>query len=134
MSAGYLSARRRCLAGLLAVLGAVGAGPFVRSCVLNAADDSRRALLAVLDDPRKARAIGLAYLRTVPPAERTAEHLVRALYADAALETGAAAWPNLAHLINERVRRDFSAGTMVAVDGWFLALTEARLYALATFA
>jgi hypothetical protein len=36
--------------------------------------------------------------------------------------------------LRDRIREDFSVGRTVAVDGWVLANTEARLYALAAYA
>ena len=36
--------------------------------------------------------------------------------------------------LRTRIREDFSAGRTVTVDGWVLADTEARLYALAAHA
>jgi hypothetical protein len=36
--------------------------------------------------------------------------------------------------LRDRIREDFSVGRTVAVDGWVLADTEARLYALAAHA
>ena len=36
--------------------------------------------------------------------------------------------------LRARIREDFSAGRTVTVDGWVLADTEARLYALAAHA
>jgi len=36
--------------------------------------------------------------------------------------------------LRSRIREDFSAGRTVTVDGWVLADTEAKLYALAAHA
>jgi len=38
----------------------------------------------------------------------------------------------LRRVLAERIREDFTAGRMVAVDDWLLAVTEARLCALAS--
>ena len=127
------ASRRHCLAGLLAAVGAALDGPFLRFVAPGSPAIPAPALVAVLHDPPRARAIGHAYLRSLPAAQRKAGHLVRAIYADLAQDPGFPA-PNLSRLINDRVRRDFSAGAVVAVDGWVLSSTEARLYALAALA
>jgi hypothetical protein len=117
---------------LAAVTAALGGGRF-RFLAPPPSPLSAPALLAVLNDPRSARVIGRAYLRTLPAAERTAGHLVRAISAD---NTRGPRCPtsNLPRLINDSVRHDFAAGAVVAVDGWVLSRTEARLYALAALA
>jgi hypothetical protein len=134
----HLIARRGCLAGMLAALGLPWAGLFMRSWTRNAHNElalTHSSLLALLDHPRYADAIGLAYLSTLSAEQRSAEHLIRAIFADAPLTAETPrAWTIVAHLVNERMRLDFSEGTVVTVGGWILSHTEARLYALAALA
>jgi len=88
------------------------------------------ALLGFLD-PAGADAIGRACLAAIPPSQRSREWLRGAICADISLHAEMPAPPDLARRLHDRVRRDFAEGNMVAVDGWHLSLTEARLYALA---
>jgi hypothetical protein len=134
VSVSRLPSRRDCLAGLLVALASLSGVAIFRSWDGKGAIAPGPALLALFDDAPRARAIGLAFLRTLPPAERSAEHLIAAVSCGASPKLEAQAPQNVARLINERIRRDFSEGTVVAVDGWFLSLTEARLYALAALA
>ena len=76
--------------------------------------DIKNALNSLFSNLPSARAIGAAYLRSHPADRLDAETLVAAL-------------PTVA----EHVRNDFSNARVVTVDGWMLAVTEARLCALA---
>lgn len=94
-----------------------------------------RLLLSLLKDPRKARAIGRAYLKTLPDGPITAEQLAAAILPDHRLDDpGLGAAAALGPQVLTRIRRDFSEGAVVVVDGWVLSVTEARLYALAALA
>jgi len=130
----WCSLSRRRLAGLLVALASLSGAPFIGSWAPSGGIESRRALLAVLDDPRKARTMGIAYLGTLPPAERSAERLATAICLGASIKNEALAALEVRRLIHFRVRRDFAEGALVVVDGWFLSVTEARLYALAALA
>jgi hypothetical protein len=116
---------------LLAALTA--SGTLLRSLVETAPAGPERALLAVLGNRHRAAAIGRACLRALPAAERSADAIAGALCTEVALDRALPA-AIIRRRVNERVRRDFAAGAVVAVDGWFLSLTEARLYALAALA
>jgi hypothetical protein len=123
---------------MVATLALASAGLIVRPRAWTAAGTlapAHLALLALLDDPRDASAIGRAYVHTLSAAERSAEKLVRAIFADASLDMRTPpGFGIVGSTVNERMRRDFSEGAIVTVDGWILSLTEARLYALAALA
>ena len=128
-----VASRRHSLVGLFALLTGLVGGAGIRSFaeIPFAGPES---LLAVLDDPAKAGGLGRAYLRGLPAFLRSSEYLAGAILAETKRGMERQTHADLRRLINERVRRDFSEGTVVAVDGWFLSLTEARLYALAALA
>ena len=97
--------------------------------------DLARALVATLRRPDSAAAVGRAYLTRVP-AEALSVRLVEGIREglardgfDPVVPAGRPA--ELRSRLGERVRRDFAEGRVVAVDGWVLAATEARLFALA---
>ncbi len=83
-------------------------------------DATQAALHSLFSDLPSARAIGAAYI-----VENPAEWIDPAI-----LPTGLAA-TELRSIIAARVRDDFSNSRIVSVDGWVLAVTEARLCALA---
>ena len=83
-------------------------------------------LLAGLARPDHARAIGASWLAGLPrrpPAAELAGQIEEAL--------AASSRPGLRAALAEAVTADFAARRMVSVDGWRLARTEARLFALA---
>ena len=92
-----------------------------------------RTVAASFSDADSARAVGEAYLQAVP-----SEDDLRRL--GGALRRSNRAWARVAgpedvrRLARAEVRRDYAAGRLVAVSGWYLSRTEARLCALATFA
>ena len=97
--------------------------------------DLARALVATLRRPDSAAAVGRAYLARFP-AEALSVRLVEGIREglardgfDPVVPTGRPA--ELRSRLGKRVRRDFAEGRVVAVDGWVLAATEARLFALA---
>lgn len=83
-------------------------------------------LLTMLGSSETA-AIGRAY-RAAYPSERTADALSRAILS----ETGLPASSDEAQhgRLDEHVRRDFSSGRIVRLNGWILSRTEARQCAL----
>jgi hypothetical protein len=87
-------------------------------------DDRRRALSSLFSALPSARAIGAAYLRSCPADGLDAETLATAL------PTGLNV-TELRSAIAAGVRDDFANARVVTVDGWMLAVTEARLCALA---
>ena len=95
--------------------------------------DLARTLVATLRRPDSAAAVGRVYLAR-HPAEAAPARLVAGIVDgwerdgfDAA-RAGSAA---LRRRLGEQVRRDFARGRVVSVDGWMLAASEARLFALA---
>jgi hypothetical protein len=91
-----------------------------------------RRLKAAMRHPLSARTIGAAYLAHVP-AEADADVLTT-LTLEAmtmrAEEIVAMAAPALRAAIAAQVRRDFAEGATVAMEGWILSRTEARLCGL----
>jgi hypothetical protein len=131
-------ARRQCLTGMLAAFALSSAGLFMGLRAQNAPNKltpAHLALLTLLENPRDAYAIGLAYLRILSPDERSADYLVKETLTSVSL---AMRRPRrlraIGRLVNERMRRDFAEGAVVTVDRWILSVTEARLYALAALA
>lgn len=96
-------------------------------------DDARaRALLRSLTNPDSAAAVGRAYLSGVP-SEASLERLTRLLCGTGCgWRPGLVSAPakNVRRWMREAVRSDFEAGRTVAVDGWQLSVTEARVCAL----
>ena len=79
-----------------------------------------------------ARAIGLAYLKVAPDEEDPAilQRRIRTAIS-AVIEPGdSATSASLTRALGDQIRRDFAKGDIVAVRGWMLARTEARLCAL----
>ena len=81
------------------------------------------ALLTLIGSERAAH-LGQRY-RQLVPAENDAQALVAAL-----VPPSDGIGPNLAAELAERVRQDFTHGRTVLVQGWILAVTEARQCAL----
>jgi hypothetical protein len=89
-------------------------------------------LVAGFTDPASAGVLGAAYL-SAHPAERDEGRLVRGLRRANRALSGARRPEDVRRLARAELRRDYAAGRMVAVDGWRISLTEARLCALVTF-
>lgn len=87
---------------------------------------------AAFEDPDAARAVGRAY-RDSNPKESDERRIVEAL-TRSNREWGSAGPDDVLRLGGSETKRDFAKGRVVAVDGWYLARTEARLCALASFA
>ena len=89
-------------------------------------------LLSILEKPGSAYAIGSAYLGSLPPHTRAADHLTNAIVcASGCDDETMRSKEALRKQISIRVRKDFAEGAVVIVAGWVLSETEARLYALA---
>jgi hypothetical protein len=80
-------------------------------------------LARLLPHAENAARLGRRYLEETPQ-EADAAHLVALI--GVAADTDAA----LRERLEARIRQDFIAGATVAVDGWLLSRTEARLCAL----
>jgi len=106
--------------------------PFLPSASVAASDPNarnHRMLVGLFADPRRAHSVGAAYAQTLPLVERTPDRLCEALLAGRLdlrqpIEC-------LRSSISVQIRNDFEEGRVVCLDGWILAVTEARLCALA---
>ena len=128
--------RRTFLGGMLAAALAAVFG--LRWWQLRRQDDILVELLLKLFDRHEfdsAALLGQRYREAVPQEAgqaALAAALVASLGAEAGLPAGDLA--GLRRLVDERIRGDFAAGRVVDVDGWLLAVTEARICALASLA
>ena len=86
-------------------------------------------LVATLRQPASAAAVGRAYLGQLPE-RRSIDHLVADL-GEVWQAPGAGQVEDLRARLQARIRDDFAHGRTVAVEGWILAESEVRLYALA---
>jgi hypothetical protein len=86
-------------------------------------------LLEVLRDPKLVLALGRRY-RELTPSEQTNGALAHAISADLNAPAPFATNECLERQLAERVQRDFAMGRTVTLNGWVLALTEARQCAL----
>jgi hypothetical protein len=91
-----------------------------------AAQSRPAALAALCADLPPTDALGRACQRALPGGVASAAPLAELILADLPIAQ------TLAAAVRQRSRDDFRDGRLVAVDGWMLSLTEARLYALAT--
>jgi hypothetical protein len=91
-------------------------------------DSDLIALCSELGCPKQ---IGKACLLALPPSERDVASLSTAICGQIRLLRGHASPDTLAQSISQRSRADFQAARILYVNGWILALTEARVYALA---
>jgi hypothetical protein len=92
---------------------------------LPAVASDRAALLALFENPARARALGEAYLATVAAdADALAAAVMVALPGTGRLRTEVAAL----------IRSDYAAGRIECLDGWLVSVTEARLCAIAALA
>jgi hypothetical protein len=91
-----------------------------------------RVLASLSEDWRRARSVGRAYLEMIGCAEASPGRLMAMIFPESSSPD---VIPNSAReireMVNDHVRREFSEGSVVTVDGWILAITEARIYALA---
>jgi hypothetical protein len=118
-----LSRRQLLTAALGLLVGPLAAGPGIAAAQLPPAS-----LLRVLTDPAAAVRFGRAYLADHPD-EADLEVLVGRLRASLGTEPSAA--DSAAAAIVELVQAEYVTETLLRVDGWLLAPSEARLYALA---
>jgi hypothetical protein len=89
-------------------------------------------LVALCSELACPKPVGKACLLALPPSERGLPFLISALLPhDRAPGEGGPPLRPLAQWIRERIRADFQEGSVLAVNGWLLAITEGRLYAMA---
>ena len=94
------------------------------ACALPTPRPARAALLDLFDDPARARALGRAYLATLPTPP-SADALT------AAVTAGLPGTVRLRTEIAALIRADYAAERIECLDGWLLSRTEARLCAIA---
>ena len=119
-----LSRRQLLTAALGLLVGPLAAGPGIAAAQL----PPPASLLRVLTDPAAAVRFGRAYLADHPD-EADLEVLVGRLRASLGTEPSAA--DSAAAAIVALVQAEYVTETLLRVDGWLLAPSEARLYALA---
>ena len=122
--------RRRFLAAALAL----AAGGLLPATLQAAGADVTARLTSALSDPTSASRLGRAYL-AAHPEEADSEALAQRL--EQALEARGAPAGDRDELIaglNVLVQDEYVTAPLVSVDGWLLAQSEARLYALAALA
>ena len=81
-----------------------------------------QALLEHIYEAEAASKFGMAYLN-IYKSERTPEDLLAKLPSVDGAE-------RLTNRLDEQIRADYDDSSMCCLDGWFLSLTEGRLYAL----
>jgi hypothetical protein len=84
-------------------------------------------------DLRSAQAVGRAYLEA-HPGERDERRLVRQLRRSNGAWSRVSRPADVRRLGAAEARRDYAAGRLATVGGWYLSVTEVRLCALTTFA
>jgi hypothetical protein len=127
--------RRRKFLGALALGGIWAAWAGQARAWLPAAGNWTAAprLLAVLDRPESAAAVGRAYLASHPgeaDRDRLAARLDQAVRCQDC-DPARARTEQLREALAGQIRADFAAARVVTVDGWVLSETEARLCGLA---
>ena len=131
-------AERRTTRRVFLAAAGVAAASAATAKLLGGGEDRRheeltRRVAAAFGDLAAARAVGAAYLRS-RPAEADERRLVREL------RRASRRWPEVSlpadvrRLARAEARRDYAAGRLAVVDGWYLSQTEGRLCALTTFA
>lgn len=137
MTGGISIARRRFLtiAGLALV--SIGFGrlgslvmPGSESALLKALG---RRIVTLIGSPESARVVGRAYLQHRPQ-EADVRLLVSALIGDRVLGDARGLMTHreaLYHAVRAECQRDFENGELVAIGGWYLARSEARMCGLA---
>jgi len=120
------SSRRQFLADVR-TLGVSTALWLTLGCGVNEQGDERIAvLLAIFSDPEATRLVGSEVLKAAPT-WKSERGLMRALMSSDAWNADDAP----ASILTDQIRRDFDEDRVLAVRGWSLSETEARLFALA---
>jgi hypothetical protein len=104
--------------------------PLLDSCNAPVSDAAtgKPAFLSRLFDELTIRRTGQAYLQRIP-AENDHDKLVR-LLADNSLIVESSDERAIHQYLEEKIKKDFDEGKTVMVNGWVLAVTEARQCAL----
>lgn len=88
-------------------------------------------IAAVVDELLCPDQLGRASLRALIPNAAPASHLTQLVIGDLEPNTDYCSVRSLKRALGERIRKDFEEERIANVEGWFLSLTEIRLYALA---
>lgn len=117
-------------AGAMACLGEFLS--FIRGYAHARSSESDKDLIALCSELGCPKSISKACLDALPPHERGLPALSTAVLAlNRASEEGHGPSRTLAQSIRDNSRADFQEGRVCSINGWMIALTEARLYALA---
>jgi len=130
--------RRATLAGFAAAGGLMAVTPagHVQAFTLpeRAGDgDLAKTALSMFSSPRDVRRVGMACQARAELC-LSKQALVDSIFGTARERLAAQDRTQVHGWLRSRIREDFSAGRTVTVDGWVLADTEAKLYALAAHA
>lgn len=120
--------RREVLRGMGATAGALALAQAGGCGDKGSRDRVDTQLVALIPDPRAARALGEEYRRLVPEEDDRAR-LVELIVGDHGPKL---AGPGAGASIRGLIQEDFGAGRVVHVHGWIVSRTEARLAALAS--
>jgi hypothetical protein len=126
--------RRAFIAAALALVSGLGAPS--RPAAAAGGGPAPAALVTGFADPGAAARVGRVYLREHPSEAgiaRLSERLAAALGANGRA-LAAASPETLIPALAALVRTEYASAPLVRVDGWLLAPSEARLYALAALA
>jgi hypothetical protein len=128
--------RRAALAGFAAAGGLMAIQPRAQAFALpERAGDPQLAetALSMFSSPRDVRRVGMA-CRGHAELCQSRQALVDSIFGPERDRLAAGDPAQVHGWLRTRIREDFGAGRTVTVDGWVLADTEARLYALAAHA
>jgi hypothetical protein len=128
LATGVAMSRRQLLIAALGLLMGQSAGGLRIAAAQPMPASPSASLLTVLTDPAAAARFGRAYLAAHPD-EADVEILVGRLSASLSAHTGAT--DSAAAAITELVQAEYVTEALLRVDGWLLAPSEARLYAVA---
>ena len=127
-----MSSRRQFLAaGAAAAVSCVGNLSTVIGCedqVMRSSSDDR---LSRLTASTSAHRLGFACLRSLTRNGHPTSDLAQIVIADLGWDTNYDSERMLKKAVRYRIRRDFEESKIIEVDGWFLSLTETRIYAIA---
>ena len=96
----------------------------------SSSDNRLSCLTALTMGLASADRLGYACLRALVNDNPTSD-LAEIVIADLGPETNYDSERMLKKAIRHRIRRDFEESKIIEVDGWFLSLTETRIYAIA---
>lgn len=120
---------------VISALGAIAAGiPLGKSLFspsVNKEAIARPQFLSFLSDMNTAREIGIAYREQVP--DESGQHTLVDLLLEGVPEdvlSHASDSSSVQKFLDKKIRQDFEAGRTVVIQGWVLAVTEARQCAL----